>query len=236
MTLTYNQNARLSGFFYLLVVLTGIFSLMYVPMKLIYWNDPSLTITAITGNLMLFRWGIINSLLCYMFFIFLLLSFYKLLQEVNKTHATIMLILGLCSIPVAVFSVHYQLNIIDVVLNFEKSIYTSEEAGKLVFQNLNGYGNGLFVADLFWSTWLFPLGYLIFNSKKLPTFLGALLMMGSLCYFLHFAFKILFPDASLTEWLRQPASVAEIGTCLWFLIMGSKRLFKKKPDTTKTYG
>jgi len=211
---------RLSGFFYLLVVLTGIFSLMYVPSQLIQFDDPTETMDRLRAGTLLFRFGILSSFLCYLFFLFLGWSLYALLEEVSKPVALIMLSLVLCSVPVAVFSAHYPAYILSLL---EETRYAVGELEPLVMNAFRAYSDGLFTASLFWSTWLFPFGYLVFKSGFLPRWLGILLMVGSACYFLYFCGTLLFPKNSWIVYLRRPASLAEIGTCLWLLIAGSRK-------------
>jgi hypothetical protein len=68
------KTARIAGLLYLCVVLTGIFSLAYVPSKLIVLDDPVTTYNNIKASESLFRFGIVSGLLCYVFFLFLTLS------------------------------------------------------------------------------------------------------------------------------------------------------------------
>ena len=42
-----NQTARLAGFIYLIIVLTGFFNLVYVPSELIIWSDSTKTVNNI---------------------------------------------------------------------------------------------------------------------------------------------------------------------------------------------
>ncbi len=218
--LSRNGLTRLSGLFYLLVVLTGIFSLMYVPSQLIHFDDPAQTIAGLRTRPLLFRFGILSALLCYVFFLLLGWSLYALLQEVSRPVAVIMLSLVLCSVPIAVFSAHYLIHIMSLL---NESRYAVGELEPLVMNAFRAYSDGLFTASLFWSTWLFPFGYLVFKSGFLPRWLGILLMVGSACYFLYFCGTLLFPQNSWIAYLRRPASLAEIGTCLWLLIAGSRK-------------
>ncbi|WP_019029244.1 DUF4386 family protein [Colwellia piezophila] len=50
-----NQNARLAGLLYFIVVITGIVSLAYVPSQLIVWDNPALTVENIKASEWLFR-------------------------------------------------------------------------------------------------------------------------------------------------------------------------------------
>ena len=59
-----NQNARLAGLLYFIVVITGIVSLAYVPSQLIVWDNPALTVENIKTAEFLFRVGIFSGVLC----------------------------------------------------------------------------------------------------------------------------------------------------------------------------
>lgn len=92
--------ARIAGLIYLGVVLTGIFTLMYVPSKLFVSDNPSVTYQNISSSETLFRFGIVTGLLCYTFFLFLPLVLYKLLKPVHENYAKLMVVLALMSVPI----------------------------------------------------------------------------------------------------------------------------------------
>ncbi len=220
--LSQNQQARLTGIFYLMVVITGIFSLMYVPSQIIVLGDAAQTVENIKEKEFLFRTGVVSSLLCYFFFFFVGWSAFELLKKVDQSVAAIMLGLVICSIPIAVYGVHNLTYILSLLFDTRYSISSSEELEYQVMSAILSYGRSLSITDLFWSSWLFPFGFLIYRSGFLPKFLGILLMIGSITYFLHFLGIILFPDVDIIWQFRIPARIAEIGTCLWLVIGGIK--------------
>lgn len=106
------KTARIAGLIYLIIVLTGIFNLMYVPSKLIVWDDASATINNIMASESLFRLGIVTGLISYTCFLILPLVLYKLLKPVNKNHALLMVIFALVSVPI---SYNIMLNKVEVL-------------------------------------------------------------------------------------------------------------------------
>jgi uncharacterized protein DUF4386 len=78
---------------------TGFFSIIYVPSRLIVSGNAAATANNILTSERLFRLGIVSELICAAEFIFLLWVLYRLLGDVNKTHASLM-ILGLAFVPV----------------------------------------------------------------------------------------------------------------------------------------
>lgn len=220
--LSLNLQARLTGIFYLIVVFTGIFSLMYVPSQTIVLGDPAETIARIKSNEILFRAGIVSSLLCYFSFFFVGWSAFELFKRVDEKVARIMLGLVLCSIPISVYGVHNLTYILSLLFDPRYGLDSEPEMEFQVMSAVLSYGRALSITDLFWSSWLFPFGFLIYRSGFLPKFLGILLMIGSITYFTYFFGKILFPDIPIINQLRVPARIAEIGTCLWLVLGGIK--------------
>ena len=77
---TNKKKARLAGFLYLIVVVTGIVSLAYIPSKLINWKNAEATLINISTNETLFRYGILSGLICYTAFLLLPFALYRLLN------------------------------------------------------------------------------------------------------------------------------------------------------------
>lgn len=220
------KTARIAGLLYLVVVATGIFSLAYVPSKLIVWDNAAQTISNITNSELLFRLGIVSSLICYTFFLFLPIVLYQLLQSVNRKYANAMVILAIVSVPISFINI---LNKFAVLLLIGSStLLKGAEVVQIqtqVMLYLNLYNSGILIVQIFWGLWLFPFGYLVFKSGFLPKFLGILLMAGCFGYLINFLGNSLLPNYNklgISSYIRLPASLGEIGTCLWLLIMGAK--------------
>ena len=223
---TNKKTARIAGLLYLVVVVTGMFSLAYVPSKLIVWNDAAQTVSNITGNELLFRLGIVSSLVCYTFFLFLPIVLYQLLKSVNKTHAKVMVILAIVSVPISFVNMINKFAVLSLISGSSalKGIAIDQMHTQVMFY-LDLYNSGILIVQIFWGLWLFPLGYLIFRSGFLPKFLGVLLMAGCFGYLLNFLGNSLwtgYSELSISSYVRLPASLGEIGTCLWLLLMGAK--------------
>jgi hypothetical protein len=92
--------ARLAGVLYLVNGVTGFFSIIYVPGRLIVSGNAAATANNILASERLFRLSIVSELICAAEFVALLWVLYRLLGAVNKTHASLMVILGLVSIPI----------------------------------------------------------------------------------------------------------------------------------------
>jgi uncharacterized membrane protein YfcA len=138
------KTARIAGAFYLILVLTGIFSLLYVPSKLIVWNDAAVTFNNIIANETLFRLGIVAGIIAYISFLFLPLVLYKLLSPIHKTIAISMVALAVVSVPISLVNINHKLEVLTFIS--EASYLDVFQAGELhtqVMLSLEHYNNGI---------------------------------------------------------------------------------------------
>jgi hypothetical protein len=221
---TSKKTARIAGFIYLIVVLAGIFSLAYVPSKLIVWGNANATFNAIVASETLFRLGIVAGVICYIAFLFLPLVLYKLLHQVSKPHAISMVILAVVSVPISLVNLLNKFAVLTLISNASYlSIIDADKLQVQVLLYLESYNNGIELVSIFWGLWLLPFGYLVFKSGFLPKILGILLMAGCLGYLINFIGSFLFQGYAATgiaRFISLPASLGEIGICLWLLIVG----------------
>lgn len=221
------KTARIAGILYLVVVITGIVSLGYIPKQLIVWEDKVATFNNILKNENLFRLGIFSSVICYLTFIFLPLVLRELFKTVNKFVANIMVVSVLVSIPISFFNLYHKYLILDMIHQEEYlKIYNESQLQSLVMFHLNQYEYGIFIATFFWGLWLFPFGYLVYKSGFIPRIFGILLMLGCFGYIINFSGNTLFAhyqDWGISKIVGKIPSVAEIGICLWLLIVGIRK-------------
>jgi Domain of unknown function (DUF4386) len=220
------KTARIAGLLYLGVVITGIYSLMYVPKSLIAWDNAATTFNNITSHQSLYRAGIVSGLLCYTFFLFLPIFLYKLFKPVNDNYAKLMLLLAVISVPMYFINVQNQFTVLSLVSSSNYlNGFSTEQIKSMVMLYLDHYENGMRTVHIFSGLWLFPFGYLVFKSGFLPKILGLLLMLGFFGYLINFLGNTLVVDYSkigISFYISLPASIGEIGICLWLLIMGAK--------------
>ncbi|QIR14675.1 DUF4386 domain-containing protein [Shewanella aestuarii] len=225
-----NTTARLAGFIYLLLVITGIYNLLYVPSQLIDMKDVSSTIENISNNELLFRSGIVVGIFSYIIYLILPFVLYKLFHEINREIAIMMVLLSSVSVPISLFNMVHKLDVLTLTSNAAYlSHFEMQTIQAKVMLSLKSYNNGISVVQIFWGLWLLPFGYLVFKSGHIPKFLGVCLMLGCFGYLIIFLKNMLFPEIPIPSFVSKPASIGELGTCLWLLVMGSNRIrFKNK--------
>ncbi len=220
-------DARLAGFLYLIVAITGTVSIMYVPSKLIIWGDATATANNIMASESLFRVGMVSGFICYTVFVFLPLVLYKLLKPVDKNHAVLMVILALISVPISFIYLLNWLVVLSLLSGAEYlNVFNADQINALAMIFLKFYNSGILGVEIFWGLWLFPFGYLVFKSGFLPRILGILMMLGCLGYLVEFTgytlFAATYKDSILSTYATLPAALGEFGIILWLLIVGVK--------------
>ena len=215
--------SKLAGALYLVVVVTGIFSLMYVPSQITVSGDTHATMDNIVAHDSLFRAGIAAFLLKQVAFLLLPLVLFKLLRPVNHNIAVLMVALAVVSVPIALVSLVNRLDALDILNGYFGQALAPAELQSQAMLSLNAYGNGLLVTTLFWGLWLLPFGYLVIRSGLLPKILGVFLVLGGIGYVAQVFWQILVPNTSFPDIVLLPAAVGEIGICLWLLVVGVRK-------------
>src|SRR5580658_3695685 len=217
------QTARVAGVLYLVNGLTGFFGIIYVPSRLMVSGEAGAIAQNILASERLIRPGIVSELICAVEFIFLLWVLYRLLSGVNKTHAALMVILGLAFVPIMCVNV---LNEIAALTLLRGADFLSllgqpqREAMAMLFLNLHRYG---YIIGWIFGPWLFFFGLLVFKSGFLPRILGVLLIAACFGYLADGLTPLLLPSfANLVGRIANiPLTLGEPAIILWLLIMGA---------------
>jgi hypothetical protein len=219
------KTARIAGLLYLFMAITSAFGLLYVSSKIIVDGDAIATANNIISFELLFRMGIVSNLIGQIGFIFLVLVLYRLLKEVNKTHAKIMVTLVLVSVPIAFLN---NLNQLGALIVLSGSVYLKvlppNNLNALVMLFLDLYNHGIFVVEIFWALWLFPFGYLVFKSGFIPRIFGVLLIISCFSYLIGSITYLIIPHYYdiVSIFTIAPAALGEFSIILWLLIKGVK--------------
>jgi hypothetical protein len=220
------RTARTAGFLYLIVVVTGIFSLAYIPARITLNGTAGQVVGSLTDLETLYRVGIMAGVLCYTAFLVLPLVLHKLLSPYGKQAAILMVAFAVVSVPISFVNIFHQFEVLSLLSGAEYlTAFSTDQRHAQVMLALDEYRKGLLLNKIFWGLWLFPFGYLVLKSGMLPKVLGILLMIGCAGYLVDFAGTVMFPgykESVLAAYVTMPAALGEIGTCLWLLLMGAR--------------
>src|SRR6266704_2102946 len=216
--------ARIAGAVYLSMVVTGPFSLIYVPAKLIVRDNTAATADNILAHETMFRLSILADLVGQVIFICLAIALYRLLSGVNKIWAALMVALVLVSAAVGFVNT---LNDIAALILFRGAdflaVFDKPQRDALGMLFIRLHSQGILIDEMFWGLWLFPFGLLVYRSGFLPRFIGVWLMINCFGYVVLSVIALFFHEyyGQAFTWL-QPILFGELAIMLWLLIKGAK--------------
>ena len=218
------RTARIAGALYLVNAVTGYFSIIYLPSRLMVSGNAAATAGNILASERLFRLGIASEVICAVEFIYLLWVLYRLLSGVSKTHACLMVIFGLAFVPIMCMNAVSDIAALTLLRGADfPSVFdqTQRESLAMLFLGVRGYGY-----DVGWifGLWLFHFGVCVWKSRFLPRFLGVLLIAACFGYLAVSLTPFLLPSHAniVSRFANIPLMLGEPAAILWFLIIGAK--------------
>jgi hypothetical protein len=213
--------ARITGGFYLGYILASVLATMLGQIGL---GTAQQVYQAIGSNEGSFRLGLVIALISGFLFLMVAWGLYLLLRPVNKHLALLFLLLNAVGVAIQGASM---LSLVSAMLQGDPAshmqAYSAAQLQGLVYLSVNTYKMGWVTAQLFFGTWLFPLGYLVYKSGFLPRFLGVLLLLDGIAVLIWFLQALLLPDLPAIRYPGLAVSfIAEVGLALWLLVKGVK--------------
>jgi hypothetical protein len=187
-------------------------------------GTPQQVYQSIVTNLGSFRLGLVVALLTGLLFLLSAWGLYVLLRRVDKHLALLFLLLNAVGVAIQGASM---LSLLSAMFlgsgGSGLQAFSAAQLQGLALVSLNVYKTGWVTAQLFFSTWLFPLGYLVYKSRLLPRLLGVLLMLDGIGVMIWFLQALLWPALRVITYPGLAVSlVAEVGLALWLLVKGVK--------------
>lgn len=217
------KTARLAGLLYLIWIITGLYTIFYVPSQTIVQGNAVATANKILANEFVFRTGIINDIISATLWVLMALVFYRLFKQVNERQAKLLVTLVIVQIPV--FFLMEAFNITSLMLFKGEILKTFELSQRqdlaMLFFKINSYGS--IILESFWGLWLLPFGHLVYKSGFIPRIFGIFLILNGIALIIHCFTHLLFPEyEALVYRFATPFFLGEIAIMLWLLIKGVK--------------
>jgi hypothetical protein len=211
-------NARMTGAFYLLTIVTGIFAQGFVSGTLVVDGDAAATATNILAHKSLFQLGFAVYMIEMSCQIAITALFYDLLKPAGRSVSLIAAFLGLAGCIIKTFSRVFFIAPLFVLGGAHYlSVFSQDQlrALALLFLKVNDRGAG--IALVFFGFYALLTGYLIIRSTFLPRILGVFSMLGGLGWlsflYLPLGYR-LFPYVAAFGLLGAAALI------LWLLVFG----------------
>jgi hypothetical protein len=219
-----NKKARMAGFLYLVYIIITIVADVLGRSPLIVFGDAAATAKNIMASEWQFRVGIVGDLVSAVFFLLAAWALYTLLKSVNKDLALLFLLLNLGGVAVYSMSLLNQFAAVLLLSGTDYlKVFQADQLQSLAMFFLDLHHNGYWIAQIFFGTWLFPLGYLVYKSGFLPKILGIVMMIHFVGWTLTSLQFFLFPGFTAITYITYPLGfISEFGLTLWLLIMGAK--------------
>ena len=219
--LTQNKIARITGGLYLGFILTSVLADLLGHIGI---GEAQQVYQATVSTAISFRLGLVIALVSAFLFLVTAWGLYVLLRPVNEELALLFLLLNTVGVAIQCASM---LPLVAAMLLgdgvSQMQAYSPEQLEGLAYLSINVYKTGFVTAQLFFGTWLFPLGYLIYKSKFLPRLLGVLIILDGIGVLLWFLQALLLPAYPAMSYPGLAVSfVAEVGLGLWLLVKGVK--------------
>ena len=219
--LAHDRVARITGGFYLGFILA---SVLADRLGRIGLADAQQVYQAIVTDAASFRVGLVVAFISAFLFLMAAWGLYVLLRPVNQSLALLFLVLNAVGVALQCASM---LSLVAALLQGDEAShmqsYSAPQLEGLAYLAIDVYKTGFVTSQLFFGTWLFPLGYLVYRSGLLPRFLGVLLVLDGIAEGIWFLQALLLPDYSA---IRYPGLVvsflAEVGLAVWLLVKGVK--------------
>ena len=173
--------ARITGAFYLLTMLTGIFAQGFVSRSLVVDGDAAATATNILMHKSLFQLGFAVYLIEMACQIAMTALFYDLLKPAGRSVSLLAAFLGFAGCVIKTFSRLFFIAPLFILGGAHYlSVFSAEQLQALAFLFLKVNDHGAAIALVFFGFYALLTGYLIVRSTFLPRILGVLSIFGGL--------------------------------------------------------
>ena len=213
--------ARITGGLYLAFIITSVLANVLGHIGL---GNAQQIYGSITTSGWSFRLGLVVAFVSAFLFLMAAWGLYVLLRTVNQDVALLFLLLNAVGVGVQCASL---LQLVSAMLMVDSgaapTTFQPAQTEAMALLAINVYRTGFVAAQLFFGTWLFPLGYLVYKSGFLPRILGVLLILDGVAEMIWFLQAFLLPAYPQIKVPGTAVSLlAEVGLALWLLIKAVK--------------
>lgn len=218
------KRSRIAAFWYLLLTLTGLISLIYLPSKFNVPGDAAATLANIMASPGLYRLGIVIELFSLVVFLFSALSLYALFKGVNKAWAGILVALVIACVPIGFVTSIFKAMALHLGggAAYLKA-FTADQLRSLSMILLDMEQQGGLASEVFWGLWLFPMAILVIRSGFFPKILGVLQVIAGVGYLASFLAGMLFPGGvGIAQTIISVMLMGELPFIFWLIFVGAR--------------
>jgi hypothetical protein len=224
------KTARITGLWYLMMAITGVLGFMVFHSQIFVSGNPDQTLTNLvelesTARIrLLLEFGIVVSQA------FTAVWFFKLFKEKYEWESWTLGIWGMVNAIAIMISA---ISIASAIGIANADIGTMEDKVLLIQICQNIISNAWGIGGLFFGLWLFPMGYIIIKSKRMPVWLGWVIVLGGVGYLISTIIRYGGIEFSYNSYLTLPATIGEFWMIGYLLIFGIRPINEENKIETK---
>ena len=215
------NEARLAGALYVVVIVTAFFAELFVRSSLIVSNNPVETAHNLLQSERLYRLAGMADLVNVICDIGVAIILYDLLKPVDRSIA----------LAAAAFRIAFDVGLAGAtVFHFAPLVllkgpthaaaFPGNQVQDLAYAMLQLHNLGYNLFIVFFAVHLLLIGYLMIRSTFLPRLLGALLVLTAACYLANTFLHLVYPKLATSFLLLLPGLISEFAVAAWLLIRG----------------
>ena len=217
--------ARTTGFFYLLIIVCGITSGLFVREALIDPANAGTTLHNLVQHESLFRLGFLGDVVMVISDVMVSVLFYILLKDVHAVLAALAAVFRLMQSAILGANL---INLFQPILMIQgvDPIDTAQslEAGEAILAQMQVFDYGYLVSGVFFAINCLLMGILLFKAQAFPRILGVMIFVGGMGYLFNCMAHFVAPSLIMTSEMVMllTAVVSELALCLYLLIAGAR--------------
>lgn len=182
-TSSFKTYGRITGLLYLVIIICGMFTEMFVRTTLIVPGEARETVENIVSNFMLFRMGFVSDLIMVAADVTVALTFYILLKPVHNGLALLAALFRLTQSSILGINLLNHFNAIILLSDntYQELLGSSALQAQVMFY-LSAQSYGYLIALVFFAFSCIILGYLMYQSPLFPSIFGVLLPIAGIGY------------------------------------------------------
>lgn len=231
MKLSMKHLARLSGVFYLIIIISGLYSGIIIREGLIDLSNPAQTLQQIIENQRTYKLGFLSDTIMVIADVVISILFYFLLVKVNQLVAVLATVFRLIQSAILGANLINLFQPIILIHNFE--LMSDDQILNLqqgLINQLQVFDYGYLISGVFFAINCLLMGYLVYKSELFHSFLGIMLTFAGVGYLFNCLAHFIWPSyIEVSEvFMLFTAVISELSFCLYLLIKGIKTSAQKE--------
>lgn len=223
MTISNQLLARIAGLGYLMVIITGVFSEIFVRQALRVPGNAMATFHNIQTHEMLFRWGFVADLLNFIIGLPVALIIYILFKKTHRFLTLLALIFIIIQTAIIALNLLNQLYPLLIMPSSEHTLhFSTEQLAALSQISLDMQSQGYAIGLSFFGVACLLMGYVYYSSGRIPKLLGILYAISGMGYLINSFTMFLSRDFHnpVFNYVAIPIFLGEFLLTAWLIIKG----------------